>query len=145
MRRYLIIVITLCLAAGVGAYVATRAAAPPPGPPAIEALMAWLKLSPEQAARVKKTDPKFEQEAARMSANLKDERLKLARLLEAPKVKDKEVLAQLERVNLAENQLETYVAEYVLAIRQHLKPDQQKKLLGLVARGLREGAARHIK
>jgi Spy/CpxP family protein refolding chaperone len=145
MRRYLIIVITLCLAAGVGAYVATRAAAPPPGPPAVEALMAWLKLSPEQAAKVKAEDPKFEQEAAQKSKTLKDERLKLARLLEAPKVNDQEVLAQLKKVNFAENDLEMYVAEYVLKIRRHLNPDQRKKLMGLVANGLREGAARHLK
>jgi hypothetical protein len=145
MSRRLILLTVLCLAAGVGAFVATWAAGPGPEAPPLAELAAWLKLSPEQVAQIKKEDPTFAAEAAQMSATLRAERLKLASLLETAEATDAQVLAQLDKVNTAENTLEGRVARYVLRIRHHLDAGQQKKLLGLVARGLREGAARHLR
>ena len=128
----------LAVAAGVAAFLATPAPGRQDGRGRQAALSRWLDLSAERAEDVRKADPDFQQESGLLTANLAAEREKLAALIEDPASSDKQVLEHVERVIAAHDALERRVARHVLAIRPHLTADQQKRLMGLCASGVRE-------
>jgi len=143
------VVVVLAAGAGVGSFLATRSAGfgdiatapaasrPRPATP----LAKYLNLSGPQARAVRQADPDFPAEAERLDAALKDERRRLAELLEATPLQDDAVLAQLEKVIASHNALERRATEHILAIRPHLSTDQQKRLMRLVARSVRSAGA----
>jgi len=162
-----IVVAAVSLGAGVGSFFATRATQPAApaaasqpsaetdtarpgaratdharGPRRYGILARWLGLSPQQLRVVEHDDPHFAREAAELDAQLRHEQEKLAALLEAISTPDEQILEQLERVIAAHAALERRVARYVLKIRHHLSPDQQRRLLGLCASGVRKAAGR---
>lgn len=57
---------------------------------------------------------------------------------EAPPATDQDILDQVERVIAAQDTLERRVAQHIVAVRGHLTPDQQKRLLGLCAKQVRK-------
>lgn len=102
----------------------------------------WLQLEPARAEAVQKADPGFDTESQGLTTGLNAEREKLAALLDDPKSADPQVLDQVERVIAAHNALERRVAKHVLAIRPHLTAEQQKRLMGQCASGVRRAAGR---
>jgi len=114
----------------------TTAASTPP-------LCRWQALSGQQQAGVTQGDSTFDRDAAALREAVHSSRATLAALLESPTTPDAEILAQVDRVGAAENQLQRRVVEHVLRIRHHLTADQQRQLMGLCAGGLRgEGPGR---
>jgi len=138
-------VVVLAIGAGVGSFLVTRSAglagmttAPAASRPATTTpLERYLELSGRQARAVRRADPDFPAEAARLHAALKAERLRLAELLEDPTSQNKAVLAQLEKVLASHSALARRATEHILAIRPHLSADQQKRLMALAARSVR--------
>ena len=145
MRRHgRIIVLTLAVLAGLGTFLVTRAQTGRPAAPSAERppLDQWLGLSAGQAESVSQADPDFSAQADALAARLQTERQVLAGMLDDVATSDEALMAQIERVIAAHDDLERRVARHLLAIRSHLSPDQQKRLLGLCADGVRQ-AARH--
>jgi Spy/CpxP family protein refolding chaperone len=99
----------------------------------------WLSLSAEQVNAMREDDPTFESEAASLDGALADARERLASLLEDPQAADQAVRDQVQKVVQARAALEIRVANYLLAVRHHLRTDQQKQLMGLCAASVREG------
>jgi hypothetical protein len=136
----------LSLGAAAGSYVATMAiggnqpaaTAPTTAPAPQDALVGWLALSSNQTQVIKQADPQFPVDSEKLSTDLQAERLKLAALLDEPQTPNQAILSQVERVIATHDALERRVAGYVLAIRPHLTADQQKRLLGLCAEGVRQ-------
>lgn len=96
-----------------------------------------LELSTEQERIVNEADPSFPSDAANLAAKLDAEQEKLAGLLENPDSAREETMVQVETMMVAHNDLERRVAEHVLEVREHLTPDQRKKLMGLMAERVR--------
>ena len=97
----------------------------------------WLKLSQQQRASVRATDPGFVDEAGKLRQDAEADRMALAALLEAPGSSDQQIMAQIERVIASHDALERRVATHMLAIRPILTPEQAKQLMGLAASGVR--------
>ncbi len=130
----------LCLAAGAAGFVA--AAGRSGSAPGRDPLCCWLRLSSQQSEKVRRADPAFDADAARLSAALRREREKLAALLDRPQSPDDAILAQVEKVIAAHNALERRVVRHLLAVRPYLNPGQQRRLMGLCANGVRQAARR---
>ncbi len=145
-RRRLIVVI-LVIAAGLGGYaatVATRTAhtAAPAADSATEALLDWLRASPEQRAVLRHQDQSFPVDLQKLRAELAARRGELAAALGDPLTPAETVLLRVDAVNAASATLEKRVVHYLLSVREHLTPGQQKRLFGLCAETVREGRGR---
>lgn len=151
-RTQMIVVGLLALAAGAGSFVVGRSLdQTPPARHAARtcpaglgtacndcnALATCLGLSPSEAREMAEADPDFNGQAATLRADLAEQRDALAGLLEAPDSSDETLTRQVERVIAAHDALERRVARHVLAIRKHLTPSQAKRLMGLLAEGVR--------
>ncbi len=151
-RTQMIVVGLLALAAGTGSFVAGRSIGQtPPAPHAArtclaelgpscnecDALATCLGLSPAEAKVMVEADPDFNRQAATLRADLAEQRHALAGLLEAADNSDETLTQQVERVIAAHDALERRVARHVLAIRKYLTPSQAKRLMGLLAEGVR--------
>lgn len=131
------LIVGMSLVCGVGAFVATVWAHGAFGPEKDAHPLGWLGLSEEQHQAIHTTDPTFDKEAIQLADELRQRRHGLAELLEAEDAADARILDQVELVIAAHNSLERRVAKHVLAIRKHLTPAQQKRLMGLCARQVR--------
>ncbi|HOB74331.1 MAG TPA: periplasmic heavy metal sensor [Phycisphaerae bacterium] len=139
-------VITLLIAAatGVGAYTATVKTRPASAPaaqtdPATEALLNWLGASPSQREALRRQGGGFAAELRQLKADLAARRSEYIAALERADASNEEIMARLEAVLAANNELERRVAHYLLSVREHLTPEQQRRLLGLCAEGARRG------
>ena len=130
-------ILGVSLVFGAGAFVATIWAHGAFGSHKDAHPIGWLGLSDEQHKAIHATDPVFDNEAAGLADGLRRRRHGLAELLESEGAADAKILEQVELVIAAHNALERRVARHVLAIRQHLTPAQQKRLMGLCARQIR--------
>ena len=129
---------------GVGAYaasVATRPASNPakPSDAATQALMDWLQVPANQRAEIQQHDPGFADNLKSLREALAAKRADLATTLDDPNAADETIRAKLEALIAADANLERRVADYLLAVRHHLTKDQQRRLFGLCAEGIRQG------
>lgn len=129
---------------GVGAYAAsvrTRPAAEPANPSdsATQALMDWLQVPTDQRAEIQQHDPAFAQDLKTLRQTLADRRADLAAALDDPTTPDPAIRAKLEALIAADANLERRAADYLLAVRHRLSPEQKKRLFGLCAEGVRQG------
>jgi uncharacterized membrane protein len=134
-RRFFSLIFVLCLGSGTGAFVlASRSAAPASTDDPVAAV---LQLSPEQSTAIAQDDPNFDAESTMLAADLRQQRQKLAELLQSPDLQDAAVKAQLDRVLAADAALEHRVIDHVLAMRQRLTPAQRQQLMALCTQGMR--------
>lgn len=124
-------VVTVCLAgvAGVSSFYVTRSLGADSVKSAQVCMRNWLSLTDEQDKAVRQSDPDFEAEATELSLAFIAERKQLARLLEVSNSTDEQITAQIEEVIAANHTLMRRVLTYVLAVRQHLLPYQQQRLM----------------
>jgi len=140
MRRSTqILVLLAVIAVGIGAFIATvySGGAPSAGPKC--PLGEWLRLPTDQCKAVCGADPGFRDEARDLADRKRQEQLMLAALLEDPATPGDRILEQVERVIGVHAALERRVAQHLLAIRSHLTPDQQERLLRFCAESVRRG------
>jgi len=143
MTRFGIILVTsLAAAVGLGSFFATLGQQRTTQGSMAAPLQRWLGLSEERARLVREADATFPDEAAELSEKLDAARHRLAELLEDPGASDDQIMVQVERVITAHDALERRVARHVLAIRPHLSAEQQKRLMGLCAHGVRRCCGR---
>lgn len=141
--RFLIILL-IAGVTGVGAYTATvrtrPAASPPPADDtATEALLNWLGASAAQRAELRTHDATFATELKGLRTDLEAKRSEFVATLERADAPDEQIMERLEAVLAANNALERRVVRYLLSVRQHLTPEQQRKLFSLCAEEARHG------
>ena len=144
-RRTKVIVVLAILAVGLTSFMVTLSNGETESARNRPPLDRWLDLSPTQAASIQSSHPNFPKDAAALSADLQGEREKLATMLDDGSAPDDRIIAQVERVSKAHAALERRVAQHILAIRKHLTAAQQKRLMGLCARGVRNVGGSHPK
>jgi Spy/CpxP family protein refolding chaperone len=115
----------------------SRAAA---GNPAGETLLNWLNVPAAAREQILARDPAFGDDLARLRNDLNQRRETLAAALEDPTSAPDVIRARVEAVIAASASLERRVTEYLLSVRDHLTPEQQKRLLSLCAQGVRQGS-----
>lgn len=126
--------------AGFGIAFATRSArAQATDGAAAEALLEWLRVPVEQREAIRSHDASFAGDLKRLREELATCRSELAAALERSEATDEQIRARSEAAIAAGVALERRVTEHLLAIRDHLTPEQQKRLFGLCAEGVRQG------
>ena len=138
-RHTIIIVAAVAATAGVAAFFITATVH---GETEKSPVAEWLDLSDRETESLDERDPGFAQDATELSDALYEARRALADLLEDPATPDDTIRQQVEKIIKAHSALERRATEHLLAIRDHLTPDQQKRLLGFCASFIREGAGR---
>ena len=94
--------------------------------------LAWrLGLTEAQVLIAQEQDPDFESDLIRLRNTLLAERAKLLDVFEDTRTTNEELLDQINRLILAHNQIQRRMTRYLLALRPHLNPEQQKWLMGL--------------
>jgi Spy/CpxP family protein refolding chaperone len=106
---------------------------------ATEAVMDWLGVPAAQRDQFSRHDPQFAADLQRLRDALARGRAELAAALEDGASNDQQIRARSEAVIAASAALERRVTDYLLAIRRHLTPEQQKRLFGICAQGVRQG------
>jgi len=136
MKNKLSMVVILFLAGfvGVGSFYITRSLEADNVYSAQVCMRNWLAFTDEQDKAIQQSDPDFDTEAAELSLAFISERQQLARLLDAPGSTNEEITAQVERVITANHALIKRVVTYILAIRKHLSPQQQQRLMHLCSK-----------
>jgi hypothetical protein len=133
----LVFVISVLVAGGSFVLGQRSSAAPPSGDP----LCRWLSLPAPQAKEVQNADPDFATQSRALVEDLRQQRGKLATLVQDPNVADGAVLEQLDRVLSADAALQKRLTNYILKVRGHLTAGQREQLMTLYAQGMR-GAGR---
>ena len=141
--RKLTMVLLVAGLAGVGAYaagVAARSTSAPAQPDsATEALLNWLCVPAEQRAEIQQHDPGFAADLKSLREAVGARRTELAGALDDPGASNETILGKLEGLLAANAAVERRVANYLLTVRHHLTPEQQRRLFGLCADGIRQG------
>ncbi len=142
--RQLLLVGLISLASGVVAFAAARSAARPATTStspttATDPLFDWLGVPPAQRAALTGHDPGFPDDLSKLRTGLATARASLASALEDPASSSEEIQSRVEAVIAAGNATDRRIVGYIVSVRSHLTPEQQKRLLGLCAQGVREG------
>lgn len=140
--RKLLLALLLVVGAGIGAYAAGVATGPEtvaPSESATAALLDWLDVAPSQRAELQQHDPAFAAELNKLRQAVARKRNELASALDDPQSRDDEIRTKLEELIAANAGVERRVADYLLTVRDHLTKDQQRRLFGLCAEGIRQG------
>ncbi len=143
MNRKGLYLLVFCVAVFAASFAGTIAARSQPSseekPRLGSPLAAWLDLDKKTAAEIESLDPQFSEELKLLQQGLADARSALATLLEDEDVTNDRIREQVEKCIAVHNAMERRVADYLLAVRDHLTSAQQKKLFRLCAEGVRKG------
>lgn len=88
--------------------------------------------------QVRAADPSFAQEFGDLQKRLQAQRNRLTLLLNDAASTDEQIVAQSRALADAHNAMERRMAAYVLKVRSGLNSDQQKTLMLMLTRGIRE-------
>lgn len=97
-----------------------------------------LDLSAASASALAPLEAAYQADRARLEQALASERETLASLLEDPSTSEARLHEQVDRVVAAGGALEQRTAEFLIAVRPLLTPEQQRKLFDRFAAGVRE-------
>ena len=133
------VVAALCFGGSFLGTVATRSqgtttSAPAPASPLVQR----LNLDAEQVQVLEAHDPQFAEDLQTLREKLERARSMLADVFEREDATDDDIRQRVEAAIEAHNQLERRVAEYLIAVRDHLTPKQQRQLYNLCAEKVRE-------
>lgn len=135
--RHLAILIAATLAVGLGAYSITRAArsasSEPAVDPAAEALLEWLNVPADQRKIILDHDPSFGADLKKLRQALAAARAELAASLEKTDTPASAINQHVEATIAARAALERRTAQHLLAVRDHLSPQQRQQLFGVLA------------
>lgn len=135
--------VLIAVIAGLGTFALTVAAKPqsrtPDADAPMRAALAWAGVPESDQSAIVAHDPAFTEDLAKLRAELAARRSELAAALDDPQTTDQQILARSEAAIAAANAVERRVTSHLLAIRDHLNPDQQRKLFGLCAESVRTG------
>ena len=120
-----------------GVTLAARQQSSNPSP--AESVPDQLSLPREQWETIQNHDVAFEADLATLRAEARTRRQDLCAALESKDISDSNIRAKAAALRDAENRVQERVLDHLLAIRQHLTPDQQRRLLDMCAQGMRQG------
>ncbi len=136
-----LLIFSLALNVGtVGALLYLRSQAPP-GPPAPAGhgflrLLHSLDLDKQQQEFLRQTYPAHRQQILQLRQEIANQRQRLFEMLRQAQPSEADIAAQITAVNNLQNALEQELAQYLLKVKQHLRPDQQDLLMEHVRRRL---------
>ena len=99
----------------------------------------WLQVPGEQREAIGTHDPAFAGDLKRLREALATSRSELAAALENTEATAEQIRGRSEAMIAASAALERRVTEHLVSIRHHLTTEQQKRLFGLCAEGVRQG------
>lgn len=115
----------------------------PPGPPSpaptghgFLRLLHSLDLDKEQQDFLRQTYPPHRQQIQQLRQEIANQRQRLFDMLRQPQPPEADIAAQITVINNLQNALEQELAQYLLKVKQNLRPDQQDILLEHVRRRL---------
>lgn len=131
--------VVLCFGGGFLGTVATRSQ-PTTAPAQTKSspVARWLGLGQEEAKTLEDYDPQFAEDLETLRKQLDNARSALAAEFENEDATDEEIRGLVEVTIEAHNRLERRVAGYLIEVRRHLTPCQQKRLFGLAAKQVRK-------
>lgn len=139
-RKLIFITVALCAAGG--SFAATMAfRAKPAQASALDGVLEWLAVPTDQREQIKAHDPTFADDLKKLRADLNARRAELASVLTRSDVSDETIHNSSEATIAASNALERRVMGFLLSIRHHLTPEQQKRLFDLCAQSVKQGCA----
>lgn len=145
ISRFTIGSIVVAIFSGLGAYTATVAtkSASQPATAATDnptdSLVSWLGASDAQRTQLIEHDPTFSGDLKQLQAELAAKRSELAAILERAAASNEDIMAGVEASIAAGAALERRIAKYLLTVRDHLTPEQQRRLFNLCAEEIRQG------
>jgi len=110
----------------------------PPTAAAASPLACCFDMEPEQAESIAAQDPTFTQDLRILRGRFQDAQTALVAAFEMESATDEEIRSRVEAAIEAHNKLERRMANYIIKVRSHLTPCQQKRLFGLCAQNIRE-------
>lgn len=136
--------IALCVVAAAGGYALSVSTRPttttqPAADDATELFLDWLQVSPSQRSTIRQREPRFGQELKQLRETMQAQRQALAAALQDPQTPEQEIREKHEAAIAAGNAMERRVVDYLLTVRDHLTPEQQRRLAGLCAQGVTQG------
>lgn len=135
--RFIIRSLVLVAVAGVSFGVTT--AARQQSNNSVESVPEQLSLPREQWEAIQSHDATFGADLATLRGEARARRQDLCAALESSDISDGDIRAKAASLRDAENRVQERVLDHLLAIRQHLTPDQQRRLLNMCAQGMRQG------
>ncbi|MCP4590904.1 MAG: periplasmic heavy metal sensor [bacterium] len=136
-----LLLVSLCFGGSFWGTVATRTLPAPTVQPARVVscpLARELELDAQQAAAIDSRDPQFAEDLKVLRSALGEARTALAAAFEREDAAAADIREHVEDTIQAHNRLERRVAEYLIAVRDHLTVEQQARLLGFCAKSVRE-------
>lgn len=133
-----VVFVLIAFAASLAVTWTARSQRSEPAPAAASPVAEWLDLDPQQEKAIVERDAGFAEDLTRLRTELDEQQTRLAVIFEDASISDEMLLAQIESVIQAHNRLERRVADHLIAVRDRLTPDQQKKLFGLCAETVRQ-------
>jgi hypothetical protein len=133
-RKRAIVLTVVVIAAGGISFVGTRLAATASEKTERNESTGWMASA---SPSVVESEEKFNKEADGLIENLQGEQKDLALAIEDPCTPDASILAQVEKVITAHEQLLNRVGEHITILRSELPAAQRQRLMGLCAEGLR--------
>jgi Spy/CpxP family protein refolding chaperone len=106
-----------------------------------ERMRQWLGLTDEQADAVRRADPDFMQEVLLLKLQASRQRRALAEAFRDDTKAETEILALVDAVTETQAALQRRVVEHMLRVREHLTPEQRRRMFHMAAEGL-SGTAR---
>lgn len=98
----------------------------------------WLGADSTQRRQLAELEANFGAEREVLAERFLQAKDKLAGMLEHPGSTDADVLQASEQVIAAKAELDRRITQHLLAVRKQLTPQQQRDLMQLCARGVRE-------
>ncbi|MEJ2702621.1 MAG: hypothetical protein P8Z79_09285 [Sedimentisphaerales bacterium] len=133
-RKRAIVLTVVVIAAGGISFVGTRLAATASEKTERNESTGWMASA---SPSVVESEEKFNKEADGLIENLQGEQKDLALAIEDPCTPDASILAQVEKVITAHEQLLNRVGEHITILRSELPAAQRQRLMGLCAEVLR--------
>lgn len=142
-RTYSLVALCVAVFAGsfAGTIVARSQSSSPVETAAASPLARWLDLDKQAEEEIESHDQGFTDDLKSLRQGLADARSALATLLDAGDATDDQIRERVDECIRAHNALERRITDYVLTVRDHLTPAQQKRLFHLCAEGVRKGRA----
>jgi Spy/CpxP family protein refolding chaperone len=99
-------------------------------------------MTPEQRTRVEDLSAGFQRECRGIRTRMRERRRDLFRLLAAPETDDATIAARMGEIAGLQAALQQRMVRHLLAVREILTPEQQRKLFDLLDEAMQEDLRR---
>ncbi len=146
IRRYLPALVAFLVAAGMTLLVTQRARTQDRPKAAtlcpLVLVPRHLAMDAEQHRRVEGLTVEFQQECRALRTRMRERRRDLFRLLAAPRPDDAAIAARMGEIAGLQAALQQRMIRHILAVRETLTPEQQRKLFRLLDEAMKQDVGR---